>query len=972
MTMRHRLIRGSARRGLAIISAAAMLSTMLAVPALAEHYDDATVLEGDDAIEAALAWSGLSASSDAVAIGRNDVFADNLSSGLIQGLGDGVQLLLTDTDTLDSRVADEIERLGATVAHVLGGEAAISADVEDELEALGLTTHRHAGTTRIETAIDIASKHATDATSAILARSTSSGTDPSQAFADSLAAGAWAAESGMPVLLTQTEELNDNLAAYLEDSAITAVTIVGGTSAVSAAVASDLEALGIDVDRVSGATRFETAVAIAEARGFADSSDATDGVIVVEGQDANSWAGGFAAAGFAANPKPIVLANGDDLPGPTEDFLAAGDAELFCGPLLETAACDAAAEALGLDVAAHTNQAFTVTPSGPAQFEGDTTVASPRNARAFSANVGNVPSVTVRLAQASNVIVGPDGSVSFDRVGATAAFGNPGDAVITKANGVSTSSTAVSNLVPVNGAITFEINGPANGFGNVVPVVYVPGAGGNLIVSQDAADADGDGTQEGKPTSAFGIGGQTIVLPAEAPTQTAIAETVLFIDLARQYFVANGNGDEDLFRFGAGDTFQTDGGSGTYGMTQDQFAAALSIGDIVSTTYNPSTTDIYTITTDLIPAPTNVMATPVDTNPTPDGVPDAIDISFRNPLNFDIEEGLADGQGYLVQRRKQKADGTFEDWATLANANGGPGGGAITFQGGAPTGSATSGTTVTLRTGAPAAGTYQYRVQAEGAEAGGTGVLSALSTASGNLTLTADAAIQGMTLDAAAVLVDTGTDTELNSTDTITLNFSSGIQVATDAAIELVNDAGQRVRVTRGVNTASSGFAVTVDQLVITLNNDPTQVVGILPFAFDPGTNTVQVASISGITSVATGASPNLAATPAVANRTDDGATAAPSQITPANVSANANTDLVTVNIGGAGLATVGAYVRVYNASGALLATSPQVPNQANFTFSVPGLEAGQRLLIIQSTTNTSVGIEGLASDPASGEIATN
>ena len=364
MTMGHRLRSGSARRGIAFISTAALLTSMMAAPALAEHRENTTVLDADSAVEAALNWSDHTFdTSDAVIIGRDDVFADNLASGLIQGLGDGVPLLLTPTDDLVDEVAAEIEDLGATVAHVLGGEEAISEDVVDELEALGLTIHRHAGETRVETAIDIASKHATDADSAIVARAYGSSTDESQAFADSLAAGAWAAESGMPVLLTQTAELNDNLAAYLEDSAIENVTIVGGTSAVSAATASEIESLGIEVDRVSGATRFETAVAIAAARSFDSAADA-ETVILTEGQQDNAWAGGFAAAAFSAlSGAPIVLSNGEDLPAPTVEFLEGGDAALVCGPFVEPAACDEAAEILGHEPAAHTNQSFEVTPA---------------------------------------------------------------------------------------------------------------------------------------------------------------------------------------------------------------------------------------------------------------------------------------------------------------------------------------------------------------------------------------------------------------------------------------------------------------------------------------------------------------------------------------------------------------------------------------------------------------------------------
>lgn len=376
MTVGHRSLRGSARRGLAVAAMSALVLASLPLSGTAFGAQENTeYLTGADNVEAALAWSQFTFdSAAAVALGRDDVFADSLASGLIQGLGEGVPLLLTDSDTLDPAVSAEIERLGATTVHILGGETAISSGVEDALEADGLTIHRHAGASRVETAIDIASKHGAAATTAIVARAFAAGADPTQAFADSLAAGAWAAEDDLPILLTQTNELHEAVEAYLASSDIDAVNVVGGTSAVSDAVVSSIEALGIDVTRVSGATRFDTATAIAAARGFDSAADAVDGVVVIEGQAADSWAAGFASAAYGAgagpgmgtqaigeNGRPTVLVNGNEVPAATQAFLAdGGGINVVC--FSNATACDAASAAAGNGVLAEGNATFLAVP----------------------------------------------------------------------------------------------------------------------------------------------------------------------------------------------------------------------------------------------------------------------------------------------------------------------------------------------------------------------------------------------------------------------------------------------------------------------------------------------------------------------------------------------------------------------------------------------------------------------------------
>ena len=291
-----------------------------------------------------------------VLIGREDVFADSLASGVLQDEG---PLLLVPTDgPVPARTMAEIRRVGATDAVVLGGESAVSSAVAEELAAEGLTVQRLSGPTRIETAIDVA-RQRPSATTAILARAGGVEGNPSSGFADTLAAGGWAAAEGWPVLLTQTDQLTTSTREYLASSAITTVNIVGGTAAIGQAVEDALRGMGLSVTRVSGADRAATALAIADARGLGQAAD-VERIILVDGFSEDAWAAGFGAAAQSAGgavdadsgdregaPAPLVLGNVDSLPPATVEYLQPGPAAMTCAVTLQV--CDAGRVEVGFE-----------------------------------------------------------------------------------------------------------------------------------------------------------------------------------------------------------------------------------------------------------------------------------------------------------------------------------------------------------------------------------------------------------------------------------------------------------------------------------------------------------------------------------------------------------------------------------------------------------------------------------------------
>ncbi len=299
---------------------------------------NALALQGEDAIDAAVAFSQATFGEGATTaiLSREDLFADAFSSGAFQGVNDA-PLLLTDSDDLDPRTGLELQRLGMDAITILGGETALHPLVVQKLEIAGLDVNRVGGPTRVETSVEAAQAILPAATTAVLVRAyPDAGMPDSQAYADLLAAGPFAAENGWPILMTTSDVLHGAVAEHLDNGVIENVIIVGGTGAVSQAVEDSVTALGLGVARISGDNRYATAVAIANARGFGSSADADQIVLAESGSRDDVWAPGFASTAYGdANNAPVLLTDGATIPTETLEFITAGLADVPVGPLVD-------------------------------------------------------------------------------------------------------------------------------------------------------------------------------------------------------------------------------------------------------------------------------------------------------------------------------------------------------------------------------------------------------------------------------------------------------------------------------------------------------------------------------------------------------------------------------------------------------------------------------------------------------------
>lgn len=314
------------RRVTAAIGTVGLLAAGLAIPAgageIETHTDGDAVpavrYAGDDRFDTAalIATDDTDAratfDTDDVILARGDLFPDGLAGSLLSGAVDA-PVLLTLPDVLPDTTQAALDELDPATVHVLGGPDAVDPALEEALEDDGYAVNRVGGIDRFETAVRIAAEANTGSDTAIVALGTN--------FPDALVAGPLSAVGGFPLLLTATDVLPDVTAQALQDLDIATVLLAGGPNAVSPGVEDAIEDLGIDVQRVFGDTRYETATAFAD-WAVANLGFTTTHVNLATGEkfpDALTLAA-HAAADYSG-PAPIVLTPTGFLPETTEMWL---------------------------------------------------------------------------------------------------------------------------------------------------------------------------------------------------------------------------------------------------------------------------------------------------------------------------------------------------------------------------------------------------------------------------------------------------------------------------------------------------------------------------------------------------------------------------------------------------------------------------------------------------------------------------
>lgn len=196
--------------------------------------------------------------------------ADALSAGPLSAEYGHAPILLIDPAEVSQNIAEELKRLGAEHALILGGEKAVSLDVETKLESLLPSVQRISGKTRYEMNHRINQQLAT-INGVFVASATN--------FADAVSAAPLAAQLNYGIVLTNGSLTDEAKQTILGKN----VFILAGTAALADSVLSDIKQAGAaNVKRIAGDNRYSTNVALLKEFNLYNS---IDGIIAATGSD---------------------------------------------------------------------------------------------------------------------------------------------------------------------------------------------------------------------------------------------------------------------------------------------------------------------------------------------------------------------------------------------------------------------------------------------------------------------------------------------------------------------------------------------------------------------------------------------------------------------------------------------------------------------------------------------------------------
>ncbi|MBV4440602.1 cell wall-binding repeat-containing protein [Clostridium tyrobutyricum] len=134
-----------------------------------------------------------------------------------------------------------------------------------------------------------------------------------QGYADALCAAPIASRHSAPILLTPSNNLDQNVKSEITRLKATHVIEIGGTGSISTNVENELKSMGLSVQRLGGADRYETSVKVAKALGTPNK------VVVTSGQ---GYADALSIAPIAAKQGMEILLTSDmGIPDTVKDYI---------------------------------------------------------------------------------------------------------------------------------------------------------------------------------------------------------------------------------------------------------------------------------------------------------------------------------------------------------------------------------------------------------------------------------------------------------------------------------------------------------------------------------------------------------------------------------------------------------------------------------------------------------------------------
>lgn len=177
----------------------------------------------------------------------------------------GAAVLATPSGELRTDAARFLQRSEVSRAVIIGADSdtdGVGPTVVDKLEMLGISVERVTRPDQYATSVAVARR--LNPPGIMKGHGHTAIVASGEVFADALVAGAFAARGRHPILLTKPHVLRGDVARYLTDTGVDHVVLMGGTAALHEEIEESITALGIEVTRLAGATRYATAVAAAE------------------------------------------------------------------------------------------------------------------------------------------------------------------------------------------------------------------------------------------------------------------------------------------------------------------------------------------------------------------------------------------------------------------------------------------------------------------------------------------------------------------------------------------------------------------------------------------------------------------------------------------------------------------------------------------------------------------------------------
>lgn len=231
-----------------------MFSTILFSSNNSVHADETikkSRIFGNDRIETSIKISedGWKNGTDTAVIAQGYGYADALCAAPLARKYNA-PILLTDKSGLSDGTINELKRLKVKKVFIIGGPGVLSENVENQLSNAGITNNERLwGKDRYETSLKVAES---------LGEVDSVVITSGNGYADSLSIAPIAAKKGIPILLTEKDNLTDSGKAYIKNKSIKKSYIIGGTGVISDKIQNELP----NATRLSGQDRFETNLTI--------------------------------------------------------------------------------------------------------------------------------------------------------------------------------------------------------------------------------------------------------------------------------------------------------------------------------------------------------------------------------------------------------------------------------------------------------------------------------------------------------------------------------------------------------------------------------------------------------------------------------------------------------------------------------------------------------------------------------------